>query len=206
MSVLPRPGLISFARGVPAPETFPIEALALAARRAIERHGPTALNYGDPAGFTPLREWLAIRHAVSPECILLTPGSIMGLGFLTRLLRKASARAAVEAPTYDRMLSQLRRARVGIDSIVRDADGLDLAAARRLFGRSGRPSFFYTMPTFHNPTGLTMTLEHRNQLAELVAEFEVTVVEDDPYGLLRIDGEPLPRLHDVLRQRGAAHL
>ncbi|MGN6168479.1 MAG: hypothetical protein ACTHQQ_09965 [Solirubrobacteraceae bacterium] len=107
MSVIPDPGVISFARGVPAPETFPVQALARAARRAIEHHGRIALNYGEPAGFAPLREWLAREHKVSADRILITPGSIMGLGFLTRLLTRDSERAAVEAPTYDRLLGTL---------------------------------------------------------------------------------------------------
>jgi DNA-binding transcriptional MocR family regulator len=198
--------VISFARGVPAPETFPVEALARAARRAIERHGRIALNYGEPAGFGPLREWLAREHEVSADRILITPGSIMGLGFLTRVLARDSARAAVEAPTYDRMLGTLRRAGVEVASIDRDADGLDLEEVRRLFTQRARPSFLYVMPTFHNPTGLTMTRKQREELADLIVEFEIMVVEDDPYGLLRIDGEPLPRLHELLRQRGAGHL
>jgi 2-aminoadipate transaminase len=206
VSVLPDPGVISFARGVPAPETFPVEALARATRRAIEQHGRIALNYGDPAGFGPLREWLASQHGVSANRVLITPGSIMGLGFLTTLLTRASARAAVEAPTYDRMLGILRRAGVEVASIDRDADGLDLGEARRAFTHRARPSFLYTMPTFHNPTGLTLTREQRERLADLIVELEIVVVEDDPYGLLRIDGEPLPRVHDLLRQRGGEHL
>ncbi|MGN6168480.1 MAG: PLP-dependent aminotransferase family protein [Solirubrobacteraceae bacterium] len=93
-----------------------------------------------------------------------------------------------------------------VASIDRGADGLDLGEARRLFTQIARPSFLYTMPTFHNPTGLTMTRGQREELADLIAELEVMVVEDDPYGLLRIDGEPLPRLHELLHQRGAEHL
>ncbi len=206
MSVVPDPGVISFARGVPAPEMFPTAALVRAARRAIEEHGHIALNYGDPAGFAPLRDWLGQQHGVTVERILVTPGSIMGLGFLTRLFTRTSPRAAVEAPTYDRMLNQLRAAGVQIESIPRGEGGLDLAEARRLFSGGSRPSFFYTMPTFHNPTGLTLTRDQREQLADLLAEFEIMVVEDDPYGLLRIDGEPLPRLHNLLRERDAEHL
>ncbi len=206
MTVLPEPGVISFARGIPAPESFPLEQLARAAHSAIERHGRIALNYGDPQGYAPLCEWLGQHHGVAAERILVTPGSITGLGFLVHALADATKRAAVEAPTYDRMLAQLRRAGVEVDSISRDAGGLDLAAVRRLFARRPRPSFLYAMPTFHNPTGLTMTLAEREQLADLVVELEIVVLEDDPYGLLRIDGEPLPRLHELLRRRGAEHL
>jgi DNA-binding transcriptional MocR family regulator len=104
------------------------------------------------------------------------------------------------------MLGTLRRAGVEVASIDRDADGLDLEEVRRLFTQRARPSFLYVMPTFHNPTGLTMTRKQREELADLIVEFEIMVVEDDPYGLLRIDGEPLPRLHELLRQRGAGHL
>ena len=124
---------------------------------------------------------------------------IMGLAFKMRLLTRDSACAAVEAPTYDRMVNTLRRARVETASIDRGADGLDSAEARRLFTQRARPSFLYTMPTFHNPTwSLTMTREQREELASLIVELDVIVVEDDPDGaVLGIDGEPIPRLHEV---------
>jgi DNA-binding transcriptional MocR family regulator len=187
VSVLPAAGAISFARGIPSPDLLPVEQLAEASRRAIERHGRVALNYGSPAGFGPLREWIAARHGVATERVVVTPGSLIGLGFLVRHLLAGGGRALVESPTYDRTLQLLRAA---------EADAVTAPPAR----------LAYVMPTFHNPTGRTMTLTDREQLADRVVEHELTVIEDDPYGLLRFEGEPQPHLHRLLHDRGAGEL
>jgi 2-aminoadipate transaminase len=204
-SILPDPGLISLARGIPAPETLPVQELARCAQRALERHGPIALNYGDPEGFRPLCQWLAERHGVSAEQVLVTPGSFVGLSFIVRELLGASGRAAVEAPCYDRMVTLLGTG-AETATVVRTADGLDLDRVRELFAGGSRPAFLYVLPTFHNPTGLTMTLRQREQLADLAVELEIVVLEDDPYGLLRLEGEPLPHVHALLHARGADRL
>ena len=124
MSVLPAAGAISFARGIPSPDLLPVEQLAEASRRAIERHGRVALNYGPPAGFGPLREWIAARHGVATERVVVTPGSLIGLGFLIRHLLAGGGRALVESPTYDRTLHLLRAA--GAEAVA------DAARAARL--------------------------------------------------------------------------
>lgn len=205
-SILPEPGSISLARGIPAPECFPIDELADCARRAIRQHGQIALNYGDPEGFGPLCAWLAERHGVVPGQILVTPGSFLGLRFIVDELLETSPRAAVEAPCYDRMVTLLQRAGAELSPVTRDRDGLDLDAIRRLYACGDRPAFLYVLPTFHNPTGLTMTLDERERLADLAIELEIVVLEDDPYGLLRLEGEPLPTVHALLRRRGADRL
>ena len=147
MSVLPAAGAISFARGIPSPDLLPVEQLAEASRRAIERHGRVALNYGPPAGFGPLREWIAARHGVATERVVVTPGSLIGLGFLIRHLLAGGGRALVDSPTYDRTLHLLRAA---------GAEAVTEPPAR----------LAYVMPTFHNPTGRTMTLREREELAD----------------------------------------
>jgi DNA-binding transcriptional MocR family regulator len=205
-SILPEPGVISLARGIPAPEMFPEEELALCARRAIERHGPTALNYGEAQGFGPLCEWLARRHGVESEQILVTPGSFIGLSFAVRELLQESRRIAIEAPSYDRMLTLLRAVGAEPEPVARAAEGLDLDRLRRLFSGRVRPACLYVLPTFHNPTGWTLSADARAALADLVVELEIVVLEDDPYGLLRFEGEALPHLHTLLLQRGAGHL
>jgi 2-aminoadipate transaminase len=205
-SVLPAPGTISLARGIPSPDTFPIDELAECARSAIERHGRVALNYGDPQGFAPLCEWLAERHGVAPEQILVTPGSIMGLSFVAGALLDGHGHGVVEAPCYDRMITLLDRLGAEVTPVARTDDGLDLDALRRACERTPRPAFLYTLPTFHNPTGRTLTGAEREALADLCVERELMVVEDDPYGLLRIDGEAIPQLHELLRRRDAGHL
>ncbi|MEO8969375.1 MAG: PLP-dependent aminotransferase family protein [Solirubrobacteraceae bacterium] len=205
-SILPAPGTISLARGIPATETFPVEQLAQCSARAIEYHGRVVLNYGDPQGFPPLCEWLAERHGVTPEQILITPGSIMGLSFLARVLLEGNGRAAIEAPCYDRMIGLLGRLGAEVIPVARTSHGLDLDELRRAFAQRSRPGFFYVLPTFHNPMGLTMTLGEREALVDLALELEIVVIEDDPYGLLRVEGDSLPLLHELLRQRDAGHL
>ena len=206
MSVLPGEGIISLARGVPSPDLFPYAQLAESARRAVELHGRVALNYGGPAGFGLLREWLGERHGVAPGRVIVTPGSMIALNFIVGHLAGAGGLAAVEAPTYDRILHTVAAAGGEVVTVARGADGLDLDGLRALLGRRPRPSLLYVLPTFHNPTGRTLTLGQRRALAELAVEHDLPVLEDDPYGLLRVEGEPLPYLHELLREAGGDHL
>jgi 2-aminoadipate transaminase len=206
MSVLPEAGTVSLARGIPAPSMLPVEALAEAARRAAEHHGGIAFNYGDPAGFAPLREWIAERHGVTPSRVVVTPGSLVVLHLLVRRLLPHRGRAIVEAPTYDRMLHLLRAAKADIATVDRTDEGLDVDALRDLLERGPRADFLYVLPTFHNPTGRTLSRQAREQLADLVIERRLTVIEDDAYGLLRLDGEPQPSLHTLLAERGGSEL
>lgn len=210
MSVLPGEGVISLARGVPSPAMFPYEQLAAAAARAVEVHGPVALNYGAPAGFEPLRAWVGERHGVDPSRVLLTPGSMIGLTLIAGELIGRGGSAIVEAPTYDRVLAAVRHAGGDVVTVARGADGLDLDGLRtrvtRPAGGGRRPSLLYVLPTFHNPTGRTLTLAQRQALVELALELDLLVLEDDPYGLLRVEGEPQPFLHDLLRAAGGDHL
>ena len=202
MSVLPEPGTLSLARGIPAPEMLPVEALAECARRAVERHGRVALNYGDPAGFEPLREWIAARHDVDPRRLIVTPGSLVALNLVVGALLARGGRAIVEAPTYDRMLHLLRAAGAQVETV---AHG-DVDAVATALASGPRPAFLYVLPTFHNPTGRTLPRPARERLADLAVEHELVVVEDDAYGLLRLDGEPEPALHALLAERGAGEL
>ena len=208
MSVLPGSGIISFARGVPSPELFPVRQIEEASRLAFQKHSAVGLNYGPPAGFRPLQEWLGDLYAVAPARIVITPGSYTFLALLARVL-VASGPVLVEAPTYDRMISMLRRAGAQIVPIGRTADGIDLGALEKYLetaGRTDRPAFLYVMPSFHNPTGTTMPAPDRERLADLAIRHELLLVEDDPYGQLRFDGESPASLHSLLTARGAGHL
>jgi 2-aminoadipate transaminase len=204
MSVLPEHGVISFARGVPAPEFLPVDELAECCERALSRHGRTALNYGPPGGFGPLREWIAERHGVTPERVLVTPGSLVAMNLLVRHLVRAERDVVVEAPTYDRMLQLLDAAGASVATVARTDGGLDLERLAALMSRE--PAFLYVLPTFHNPSGRTLDRPERERLADLALEHRLLVVEDDPYGLLRLDGEPQPSLHALLRERGGDEL
>jgi DNA-binding transcriptional MocR family regulator len=185
---------------------FPIDALARSAKRAVENDGRVALNYGPPAGFGPLREWLGARHGVPPQRVLVTPGSLIGLNFVVAHALRDGGTAIVEAPTYDRVLGALATAGAGVTTIDNTADGLDLDRLQELAAGDPKPKLLYVLPTFHNPTGRTLTLAERQELVAIAVEQNLLVVEDDPYGLLRIDGERQPYVHELLREAGGEHL
>jgi 2-aminoadipate transaminase len=189
-------GTISFARGVPAPECLPIEELADCARAAIERDGRTILSYGAGAGYEPLREWIGERHGVPASRVLLTNGSLQGFGFLARHFA-AGGRVLVEAPTYDRPLSILAELGVEVTAIAQDDEGLDLDALERELRTGAAASFLYTIPTFQNPSGRTLPTERRRRLVELAREHDLIVLEDDPYGLVRFEGDAPPSLFEL---------
>jgi 2-aminoadipate transaminase len=191
--------MISFARGVPAPECLAVEELAECARAALERDGRTILSYGPGGGYGPLREWLAERHGVEPGRVVITSGSLQGFVFLAEQLARGR-RVLVEAPTYDRPLKILARLGAEIVTVPMDEEGLlpdELP--------EGDFAFLYTIPTFQNPSGRTLSLERRRGLVELARERELLVLEDDPYGLVRYEGEPLPSLFELAEGEGVAY-
>jgi 2-aminoadipate transaminase len=186
---------ISFARGIPAPECLPVEELADCAQAALERDGATVLSYGSSAGYAPLRDWIAERHGIDPARVLVTNGSLQGMVFLAE--RFAGERVLVEAPTYDRPLKILAAHGVETTPIAMDDEGLDLDALAQVLESGGKPAFLYTIPTFQNPSGRTLSAERRHRLAEIAREHELLVLEDDPYGLVRFDGEAPPTLFEL---------
>jgi 2-aminoadipate transaminase len=177
---------ISLARGVPATECLPLEELADCARAAIERDGATVLNYGPSGGYGPLREWIADRHRVDPQRVVLTNGSLQGFRFLAELLAP-NGTVVVEAPTYDRPLRILAELDAEVICVPLDEEpAIDTAA------------FLYVIPTFQNPTGRTLSRERRKRLASL-AKGGLLVLEDDPYGLVRFEGKPPPTVFELAR-------
>ena len=189
-------GVISFARGVPAPECLPVSELADCAREVLERDGQTILNYGPVGGYGPLREWVAERHGVEPGRVLVTNGSLPGLNLVLGHFA-AKGRILVEAPTYDRPLKIAARLGAEVRTIPQDDDGIDVDALEAELKRDPSPAFLYALPTFQNPSGRTLPLERRRRLVELAREHALTVLEDDPYGRVRFDGESLPTLHEL---------
>jgi 2-aminoadipate transaminase len=187
---------ISFARGIPAAECLPVAELAECAKAALERDGSVALSYGSTLGYGPLREWLGERHSVHPGRVLVTNGSLQAFHFVLDALGGDERRVLVERPTYDRPRKILAAQGVELGEIPVDDDGLDIDALEREL--EGAPaSFLYTIPTFQNPTGSTLSEERRRRLAELARSRRLRVLEDDPYGLVRFDGEPLPSLFEL---------
>ena len=186
---------ISFARGIPGPDCLPVAELADCAQAAIERDGEVVLSYGSTLGYGPLREWLAERHGVEPARVLVTNGSLQAFHFVLDLLG-GGGRVLVERPTYDRPRKILAAARHELAEVPVDDDGLDVDALEREL--DGPPAaFLYTIPTFQNPTGSTLSPVRRQRLAELVRERGLPLLEDDPYGLVRFEGEALPTVFEL---------
>ena len=188
---------ISFARGVPAPECLPVAELADCARAAVERDGHMVLSYGPGGGYGPLREWIAERHGVEPGRVLLTSGSLQGFVFLAETLVRPGVRVLVEGPTYDRPLKILARLGANVEALPMDDEGVDPDALEQALRNGDKPAFLYTIPTFQNPSGRSLSIERRRRIAELARELELPVLEDDPYGLVRYEGEPPPSLYDL---------
>jgi 2-aminoadipate transaminase len=197
--------MISFARGVPAPECLAVEELADCARAALGRDGRAILSYGPGGGYGALRQWLAERHGVDPSRVVITSGSLQGFVFLAELLAGGGKRVFVEAPTYDRPLKILTRVGAEIVPVEMDEQGLVPEALERALDAGKPPAFLYTIPTFQNPSGRTLSLERRHRLAELARERGLLVLEDDPYGLVRYEGEPLPSVFDLAAGENVAY-
>jgi len=188
--------MISFARGAPAPECLDAELLADCARSAIEGD-PSVLAYGPGGGYGPLREWLGGRHGVEPARVIVTNGGLQGFVFYAEeLLAERPGRVLVEAPTYDRSLKVLARLGADVHPLAMDGEGLHPDALEREL-TAGETSFLYTIPTFQNPSGRTLSTERRRRVVELAAAHGVPVLEDDPYGLVRYEGEAPPSLHEL---------
>lgn len=189
--------VISFARGAPAPEALNADLVARCTQEALAADGVRILSYGTGEGYPPLREWLAARHGVTPDRVFITNGSLQGFVFLLEALLEAGDSVAVEAPTYDRALLQLRLHGMQVMPVPIDGDGMDVDLLREVCEAGGAPKMLYTIPTFQNPSGTTMSLERRRALVELAERFDFILLEDDPYGELRFEGDPLPRLVDL---------
>ena len=191
---------ISFARGVPGPDCLPVDHLRECAEAVLLRADRDAIQYGPAGGFPPLRELLADRHAVEPSQIFVANGSLQGLVFLaSHLLQDETKRVLVEAPTYDRPLKILAGLGADVGGIAIDDDGLDLDALESELERGPAPAFLYTIPTFQNPSGRTLSLERRQRLVALAERADLLIVEDDPYGLVRFEGEPVPTLLELAK-------
>ena len=192
-----RPDIISFAGGLPAPEVFPVEEVREATERVLRDHGSTALQYTTTEGYRPLRE-LLVRHMgrygveVKPENVLVTSGSQQALDLIGKLLINPGDRVLTEAPTYLGALQAFNVYQADYLPVPIDDDGMDLRALEEQL--RGGPKFVYALPNFQNPAGVTMSLARRRRLVERTAALGIPIVEDDPYGQLRYEGEHLPSL------------
>ncbi|MDR7279939.1 aminotransferase-like domain-containing protein [Catenuloplanes atrovinosus] len=186
--------LISFARGAPSLDIVDIEGLKAAAVRAFDADPAGVTAYGTSVGYVPLRKWIAEKHGVTPEQVLVTNGSLQADAFLFDHLVKAGEAVVVERPTYDRTLLNLQNLGGKVHQVTLDADGIDTAELRRLLESGVRPTLAHIIPNYQNPAGVTLSLERRRELLALASEFGFTIFEDDPYADIRFRGEALPSM------------
>jgi len=206
-----QPDIISFAGGLPAPEVFPVEEFRAACNRVLDAFGPQALQYSTTEGYRPLREMIA-RHTrryaveVDPDNILITSGSQQALDFIGRLFINRGDYIVVESPTYLGAIQAWNAYGAQYVTVPTDENGMIVEELEKAL-RVG-PKFIYVLPNFQNPGGWTLSLERRKKLVELADRYGVPIVEDDPYGQLRYEGEHLPpivALDSQYRQENGTH-
>lgn len=205
-----RPDIISFAGGMPDPQTFPVEELEEISAQILREKGATALQYGPTEGELPLREELARwltreRPDLKAENILITSGSQQALDLLGQVLIDPGDVILVELPSYIGALQAFAAHRARMIGVPQDDEGIrtDLLekALTKLAARKKKPKFIYVIPDFQNPSGVTLTLARRHELLQLAERFEVPLVEDSPYRVLRFSGEPQPTIYSLDPQR-----
>lgn len=194
-AIMRRRGAISFAHGEMSPELYPAGALAELFSKALSRGG-APLGYGPVSGYLPLREALADRMACPVDEVLVLGGSQLALYLITRVLLQPGDTVLVEVPSYVHTLGLFDAAGVRMIPVPLDRDGLVLDGLEDILLRY-RPKLIFTLPTFQNPLGVTMSLERRRELLRLAAKYQVGLVEDDPYGELYFGESRLPSLKSL---------
>jgi 2-aminoadipate transaminase len=205
LKVTERPGIISFAGGLPSAKTFPVAEFEAACTKVLHSDAPAALQYAASEGYGPLREIVAAdlaRHsaaagvpwAVDPAQVLITTGSQQGLDLVAKVLIDAGSRVLVESPTYLGAVSAFMPMEPEVQDIGNDTDSIDLADLRAKAGAgngSGSAArFLYVLPNFQNPTGRSMSEAGRAGLSQTTAELGIPLIEDNPYGDLWFDTPP----------------
>ena len=197
LKVTQRPEVISFGGGLPAPDVFPVERFAEACHRVLAEHGAESLQYSATEGYQPLREMIArnmARYGIlsRAENVLITSGSQQALDLIGKLLINPGDSVLVEAPTYLGALQAFNVYGARYVSVPVDADGLVTGQLESRL-RAG-PKFMYVLPNFQNPAGVTLSEGRRHELTLLADQYGIPIIEDDPYGQLRYEGEHLAPL------------
>jgi DNA-binding transcriptional MocR family regulator len=193
---MPSETIISFARGAPSADIIDLEGLREAAAQAFEQDPAGATAYGTAIGYVPLRAWIAEKHGVDPENVIVTNGSMQADAFLFDALVEPGDAVIVEAPTYDRTLLALRERGAEVIAIPVQEDGIDVEGVAKAC-EAARPKLAHIIPNFQNPAGVTLSLDKRRRLLELARNYGFTIFEDDPYGELRFEGESLPTMLEL---------
>jgi 2-aminoadipate transaminase len=203
--------MLSLAGGLPTPDSFPLPDLRREADRLLGEYGPKVVQYSATDGVLDLRRWIADTYSVSlgrPIAvegeILVTHGSQQALDLLAKVLIDPGDVIVSESPAYLGAVQALELFQPTFEVIPGDHHGMQVELLAERLAAGLRPKLVYVVPNFHNPSGATMSLERRRQLAALADEYELLIVEDDPYGAIRFAGEPLPAVASFTER--AVHL
>ncbi|MCK4933739.1 PLP-dependent aminotransferase family protein [Candidatus Bathyarchaeota archaeon] len=206
LKVTRRPDIISFAGGLPDPQTFPTKDLEDISCKLLREKGAIALQYGPTEGEAPLREeiakWMSHEKAsIKPENILITAGSQQGLDIVSKVFLDPRDIVILELPTYIGGLQAFNAYRTKMIGIPQDNWGMRIdlleKTLKKLAKKDKKPKFIYVVPDFQNPSGITMSLERRKKLLQLVYQYEVPILEDSPYRDLRFAGENIPAIYSL---------
>ncbi len=200
-----QPEIISFAGGLPNPESFPVDDIREIVDYLLREKGAKILQYGSTEGVNTFRDTLASMmekrygvKGIGRENILITAGSQQALYLLAKIFIDPGDYVVIEAPTYIGILTAFQSYQPNYVEIEMDNDGMQThlleEKLKNMHKEGKKPKLIYVIPTFQNPAGVTMSLERRKHLLELAEEYDILVVEDNPYGELRYSGEPLPPL------------
>ena len=194
------PGVISFAGGFPAPDIFPTERFIQASETVLRTQGKDALQYGGTDGYLPLRELICelVTKAgiqVQPENVLITNGSQQALDLIGKILINPGDKILVEAPTYLGALQAWKVYGAEFITVETDENGMIPESLEEIAKQ--KPKFMYVLPNFQNPMGCTLPTERREKIVEIAEKYQIPIIEDDPYGQLRYEGEHLPSVFSI---------
>lgn len=203
LALTAKPDIISFAGGLPAPELFPVDQWKTAVNKVLDEKGRQALQYGPTEGYLPLREQIVHRmnkvgvKDAKPDDFLILSGSQQGLDFMAKAFIDPGDQIIVESPTYLGALNAFKAYEPSFLDVELDADGMRMDILEERLKNNDRVKFIYVISDFQNPSGKTWTMERRKKLIELANKYDVAILEDNPYGELRFEGEIQPSLKSL---------
>lgn len=197
------PDIISFAGGLPAPELFPIEEMKVISHKVLNDEGKAALQYGPTEGYTPLRKIIAEQRMkavgvnATYENILITNGSQQGLDFTGRVFLDKDDIVICESPSYLGAINAFKAYMPKFVEIPMDDNGMIIEELEKALEKHPNAKFIYTIPDFQNPTGKTLSFERRVKMLELAEKYNIPIIEDNPYGELRFEGDMIPSIKSL---------
>lgn len=197
LKVTERPEVISFAGGLPAPELFPLKALKDVCNAVLNEEGAASLQYSTTEGYVPLREAInrrmkAVGINATVENVLITSGSQQAIDLTGKLFIDEEDTIICESPTYLAAINTFKTYNANFVEVAMDDDGMVMEELEEKLQKHPNTKFIYTIPDFQNPTGRTLKLDRRKRMIELANQYDVLIVEDNPYGAIRFAGEELP--------------